>query len=104
MVQSLALRGIPPRHAQIHAISSMECVWLNSSSWSWSAEISASSSATSPSTTDFLSPDVPRLSRMIAAYLKREDEPLPFTPLHCLEFRNAIQIMVHRRHSAHRNA
>ena len=43
-------------------------------------------------------PDVPRLSRMIAAYLKREDEPLPFTPLHRLEFRNAIRLMVHRRH------
>ena len=43
-------------------------------------------------------PDVPRQSRMIAAYLRREDEPLPFTPLHRLEFRNAIRLMVHRRH------
>ncbi len=43
-------------------------------------------------------PDVPRLSRMIATYLRRENEPLPFTPLHRLEFRNAIRLMVHRRH------
>lgn len=34
---------------------------------------------------------------MIAAYIQREDEPLPFTPLHRLEFRNAIRLMVHRR-------
>ncbi len=42
-------------------------------------------------------PDLSRLSRMIAAYLEREDEPLPFTPLHRLEFRNAVRLMVHRR-------
>ncbi|MEW6305713.1 MAG: hypothetical protein AB1705_19720 [Verrucomicrobiota bacterium] len=42
-------------------------------------------------------PDLPRLSRLLSAYLDREQEPLPFTPLHRLEFRNAIRLMVHRR-------
>jgi hypothetical protein len=42
-------------------------------------------------------PDLARLTRIVAAYLKREDEPLPFTPLHRLEFRNAVRLMVHRR-------
>ena len=34
---------------------------------------------------------------MIAAYLKRENEPLSFTPLHRLEFRNSVRLMVRRR-------
>lgn len=39
----------------------------------------------------------PDLSRLIAVYLSREEEPLPFTPLHRLEFRNAVRLMLHRR-------
>jgi len=41
--------------------------------------------------------DLARVGRLVARYLDREGEPLPFTPLHRLEFRNAIRLMVYRR-------
>lgn len=41
--------------------------------------------------------DLPRVNRKLTDYLQRETEPLPFTPLHRLEFRNAIRLMVFRR-------
>lgn len=45
-------------------------------------------------------PDLARVSRKIADYLRLEDEPMPFTPLHRLEFRNALRLMVYRRKQA----
>jgi predicted nucleic acid-binding protein len=42
-------------------------------------------------------PDLARVSRKVFDYLRLENEPLPFTPLHRLEFRNAIRLMVYRR-------
>jgi predicted nucleic acid-binding protein len=36
------------------------------------------------------------VSRLVDDYLRREDEALPFTPLHRLEFRNAIRLAVFR--------
>ena len=35
--------------------------------------------------------------RVLADFLRRHDEALPFTPLHRLEFRNAIRLAVFRR-------
>ena len=35
--------------------------------------------------------------RILADFLRRHDEALPFTPLHRLEFRNAIRLAVFRR-------
>ena len=35
--------------------------------------------------------------RLLADYLRRQDEAFPFTPLHRLEFRNAIRLAVFRQ-------
>ena len=42
-------------------------------------------------------PDLAQVRRLVTQYLGREREALPFTPLHRLEFRNAIRLMVYRR-------
>jgi predicted nucleic acid-binding protein len=42
-------------------------------------------------------PDLAEVKRLVAQYLQREEEPLPFTPLHRLEFRNALRLMAYRR-------
>lgn len=39
----------------------------------------------------------PAAQRLLADFLRRHDEPLPFTPLHRLEFRNAIRLAVFRQ-------
>jgi predicted nucleic acid-binding protein len=44
--------------------------------------------------------DLPQVRSLVTQYLEREQEPLPYTPLHRLEFRNAIRLMVYRRTQA----
>jgi hypothetical protein len=39
----------------------------------------------------------PEAQRLLADFLRKHDEALPFTPLHRLEFRNAIRLAVFRQ-------
>ena len=41
--------------------------------------------------------DVAQVNHLMRRHLDHQGELLPFTPLHRLEFRNAIRLMVHRR-------